>query len=67
MAASRSDTIRPPFRRDIDSTFASMYFYGAIEQLLSGWIFGLIPAADGDFDRASPLVVETICDGLEPR
>ncbi len=31
------------FRRDIDPTFASMSFYGAIEQLLSGWIFELIP------------------------
>jgi TetR/AcrR family fatty acid metabolism transcriptional regulator len=55
------------FRRDVDSTFASMYFYGAIEQLLSGWIFGLIPAADADFDQARSLVVATICDGLEPR
>jgi AcrR family transcriptional regulator len=25
------------FRRDIDPAFASMTFYGAIEQLLSGW------------------------------
>jgi TetR/AcrR family fatty acid metabolism transcriptional regulator len=55
------------FRRDVDSTFASMYFYGAIEQLLSGWIFGLIPTADSDFDQAKSLVVATICDGLEPR
>jgi AcrR family transcriptional regulator len=55
------------FRRDVDSTFASMYFYGAIEQLLSGWIFELIPAADSDFDQAKSLVVATICDGLEPR
>ena len=39
------------FRDDIDSRFASMTFYGAIEQLLSGWIFGLIPASDRDFDR----------------
>jgi hypothetical protein len=44
-----------------------MSFYGAIEQLLSGWIFELIPGADGDFDRAKQLVVGTICDGLEPR
>jgi len=54
------------FRRDLDPMFASMAFYGAIEQLLSGWIFGLIPAADEDFDRAKDLVVATICDGLEP-
>ncbi len=32
------------FRRDIDPVFASMSFYGAIEQLLSGWIFEVIPA-----------------------
>ncbi len=55
------------FRGDIDPDFASMSFYGAIEQLLSGWIFELIPAGSRDFDRAAELVVETICDGLEPR
>ena len=31
------------FRADIDPDFASMWFYGAIEQLLSGWVFELIP------------------------
>ena len=30
-----------------------MWFYGAIEQLLSGWVFELIPAAD-DGLRARP-------------
>ena len=55
------------FRRDIDPAFASMSFYGAIEQLLSGWIFEVIPASATDFDQAKELVVATICDGLEPR
>jgi AcrR family transcriptional regulator len=55
------------FRADIDPAFASMSFYGAIEQLLSGWIFDLIPAADSDFAKAKDFVVATICDGLEPR
>jgi TetR/AcrR family transcriptional regulator, fatty acid metabolism regulator protein len=55
------------FRRDIDADFASMSFYGAIEQLLSGWIFEVIPATDTDFDQAKTLLVATICDGLEPR
>ena len=55
------------FRRDIDPAFASMSFYGAIEQLLSGWIFEVIPASSADFDQAKELVVATICDGLEPR
>jgi TetR/AcrR family fatty acid metabolism transcriptional regulator len=55
------------FRREVDPTFASMFFYGAIEQLLSGWIFDLIPASDAGFEQAKQFVVATICDGLEPR
>jgi TetR/AcrR family fatty acid metabolism transcriptional regulator len=58
---------RGEFRRDVDPTFAAMWFYGAIEQLLSGWVFELIPADDGDYERAKDMVVETICGGLEPR
>jgi TetR/AcrR family transcriptional regulator, fatty acid metabolism regulator protein len=53
------------FRKDVDPEFASMWFYGAIEQLLSGWVFELIPGAEADFDRARSMVVETICGGLE--
>jgi TetR/AcrR family transcriptional regulator, fatty acid metabolism regulator protein len=55
------------FRSDVDAYFASMTFYGVIEQLLSGWIFGLIPAEEADFDGARDLVVTTICDGLDLR
>jgi TetR/AcrR family fatty acid metabolism transcriptional regulator len=53
------------FRTDIDPDFASMWFYGAIEQLLTGWVFEIIPDGEGDFDRARSMVVETICGGLE--
>ena len=53
------------FRDDVDAMFASMWFYGAIEQLLSGWVFELIPSGGADFERAKLLVVETICGGLE--
>src|SRR5213079_2998005 len=38
------------FRDDVDPSFAAMLFYGAIEQLLSGWIFDLVPGADDDFE-----------------
>jgi TetR/AcrR family fatty acid metabolism transcriptional regulator len=55
------------FRNDIAPLFASMTFYGAIEQLLSGWIFDVIPASETSFDQAKDLLVTTICDGLEPR
>ncbi len=53
------------FRADVDPDFASMWFYGAIEQLLSGWVFELIPDADADFTRARTMVVDTICGGLD--
>ncbi len=55
------------FRRDVTPLFASMAFYGAIEQLLTGWIFDVIPAGDTSYDDAKDLLVTTICDGLEPR
>jgi TetR/AcrR family fatty acid metabolism transcriptional regulator len=53
------------FRQDISSDFAAMCFYGAIEQLLSGWIFDLLPQTEEEFERAKTLVVEAICGGLE--
>ncbi len=53
------------FKSDISADFAAMCFYGAIEQLLSGWIFGIIPETEEEFERAKALVVETICGGLE--
>ena len=55
------------YRADVDPDFVGMWFYGAIEQLLSGWVFGLIPTTDAEFDRAREMVVETLCCGLERR
>ena len=55
------------FREDVDADLASMWFYGAIEQLLSGWVFELIPTDAASFERAREMVVETICGGLELR
>jgi len=55
------------FRGDVPPIFASMAFYGAIEQLLSGWIFDVVPSSDAGFEEAKDLLVTTICDGLQPR
>src|SRR5262245_5872711 len=55
------------FRTDVSADFAAMLFYGAIEQLLTGWIFEVVPSDDSDYEDAKTLVVETICAGLEPR
>ncbi len=53
------------FRTDISPQFAAMAFYGAIEQVLSGWIFETLPRGDAEFEEAKTLVVETICSGLD--
>jgi AcrR family transcriptional regulator len=53
------------FRDAVTAEFAAMAFYGAIEQVLTGWIFGLLEESDDSYERAKDYVVETICDGLE--
>jgi AcrR family transcriptional regulator len=53
------------FKSGIPSEFAAMVFYGAIEQLLTGWIFELLPRTEEEYEGAKDLVVEAICGGLE--
>jgi TetR/AcrR family transcriptional regulator, fatty acid metabolism regulator protein len=55
------------FRSDVEPRFVSQAFYGAVEQLLTEWIFDEATPADARFDEARNLLVMTICDGLEPR
>jgi len=51
-------------RDEIEAAYAALAFYGAVEQVLTGWIFDLMPAGEDDFDRATAFVVETVCGGL---
>jgi AcrR family transcriptional regulator len=51
-------------KETISADFAAMCFYGAIEQLLSAWIFSLLPQTEAEFERAKGQVVEAIFDGL---
>jgi TetR/AcrR family fatty acid metabolism transcriptional regulator len=53
------------FRSHVTPEFAALAFYGAIEQVLTGWIFGLLEQGDEAYERAKDYVVETICRGLE--
>jgi AcrR family transcriptional regulator len=52
------------FRSEIPAEFAAMTFYGAIEQVLTGWIFGTLAQGDEAFERAKAHLVETVVDGL---
>ena len=62
VAAAQADGT---FRDAVTPQFAAMAFYGAIEQVLTGWIFGLLEEGEDDYERAKRFVVETICEGLE--
>jgi len=53
------------FRLDVTPDFAALAFYGAIEQVLTGWIFGLLPRGETEYEQAKAFVVDTICGGLE--
>jgi TetR/AcrR family fatty acid metabolism transcriptional regulator len=52
------------FRTEIPAEFAAMAFYGAIEQVLTGWIFGLLEEGDEAYELAKAHLVGTISDGL---
>jgi AcrR family transcriptional regulator len=52
-------------RSDITPRFAALAFYGAIEQVLTGWIFGMLDSEEADFEDAKRFVVETIFGGLQ--
>jgi AcrR family transcriptional regulator len=53
------------FRTDVTARFAALAFYGAVEQVLTGWIFGMLPGDETDFEQAKTFIVETICSGLD--
>jgi TetR/AcrR family transcriptional regulator, fatty acid metabolism regulator protein len=53
------------FKRAVTPGFAALAFYGAIEQVLTGWIFDMLPQSEAEFDQAKAFIVETICGGLE--
>ncbi len=52
------------FRDDIEPRFASFIFYGALEEILTGWVMGQLPDTEEDVRLAERTVVEMLCDGL---
>jgi AcrR family transcriptional regulator len=53
------------FKPEVSPRFAALAFYGAIEQVLTAWIFGMLPEGEDEFERAKTSIVETICGGLD--
>ena len=38
--------------------------YGALEEILTGWVLGRLPGNDEDIKEAEQAVVGILCDGL---
>ena len=55
------------FRSDFDAQLAATIFYGALEEVLTGWVMGQLPDTDEDIARAEHVVTGLICDGLATR
>jgi TetR/AcrR family transcriptional regulator, fatty acid metabolism regulator protein len=53
------------FKQEVSPRFAALAFYGAIEQVLTGWIFGMLPEGEAEYEQAKASIVETICGGLD--
>jgi TetR/AcrR family transcriptional regulator, fatty acid metabolism regulator protein len=53
-------------RDDVDPTLAAIVFYGAIDELLTGWVLGQLPDGEADVAAAEQTVVDVLCAGLAP-
>jgi TetR/AcrR family transcriptional regulator, fatty acid metabolism regulator protein len=52
------------FRAELDPRLAAVVFYGALEEVLSGWVLGQLPDRDQDISRAEQNVVALLTGGL---
>ena len=52
------------FRTQLPPRLAAMIFYGALEQILTGWVLGTPPEDSDEVEQAIRTVVELLCDGL---
>lgn len=52
------------FRADLDARMASYLFYGALEEILTGWVLGQLEDGDEAIARAENTVLDVICGGL---
>ncbi len=50
--------------RALDPRLASWIFYGALEEILTGWVLGQLPDGEDDVARAERTVLEVVCGGL---
>jgi len=55
---------RGEVRVDCDATLAAWAVYGALEEILTGWVLGQLPCEEPDVERAIATVVAVVSAGL---
>lgn len=58
---------RGELRDDIPARLVSFVFWGAVDEVLTGWVFGTLPGEDEDVAQAEHAVVELVLHGLARR
>jgi AcrR family transcriptional regulator len=54
-------------RGDLDARLVSWIFYGALEEVLTGWVLGQLPDGDEAVASAERTVLDVFCAGLDAR
>jgi TetR/AcrR family transcriptional regulator, fatty acid metabolism regulator protein len=54
-------------RTDVEPRLAAWILYGALEEMLTGWVFGAGAATTEDVERAAESVAIVLCEGLASR
>ena len=52
------------FRPDLDARFASWVVYGGLEEVLTGWVLGQLPAGEEEVARAERTAIDLALRGL---
>ena len=55
------------FRGGLDPRLGAVVFYGALDEILTGWVLGQLPDGDEDIARAERNVVELLVEGMRER
>ena len=55
---------RGEVRSDVDAQVAAWAVYGALEEILTGWVLGQLPGEEEDVERAAATVVDVAHAGL---
>lgn len=55
------------FKNEVDPRLGAVVWYGALDEILTGWVLGQLPDTDEEIAKAEQSVVSLLVDGLARR